>query len=249
MPIARHDVLVVVPTYEEAENIVPLTAAVLEHGVSVLVVDDNSPDGTGRLADEQAAGVERLHVLHRAEKAGLGPAYAAGFRWGLDHGARVMCEMDADFSHDPAALPNLLAATEDGADVVIGSRYVPGGGVANWSWHRRWLSRAGNVYARALLGTDVADMTGGYRAFTADAIVRLAPWDCQASGYGFQVEMAWKASVLGMRIDEVPITFVDRVRGQSKMSTGIAVEAMLLVTRWGVGRRRGRLPWRSPEGM
>jgi dolichol-phosphate mannosyltransferase len=247
VPIARHDVLVVVPTYDEAENIVPLTGAVLEHGVRVLVVDDNSPDGTGDIADVLAASHDRLAVLHRAEKGGLGPAYADGFRHGLEAGALVLCEMDADFSHDPAHLPGLLVALDAGADVVIGSRYVPGGGVSNWPWHRRWLSKGGNVYARAMLGTRIADMTGGYRAFTADAIRRLEPWNCEASGYGFQVEMAWKAESLGLRVAEVPISFVDRVRGQSKMSTSIAVEAMRLVTKWGLGKRRGRLPWPTPE--
>jgi len=231
----RTDTLVVVPTYNEADNIALLVAAVHEHGTRILIVDDGSPDGTGRIADTLAE-EDGVDVLHRTEKQGLGPAYAAGFRWGLDQGARILCEMDADFSHDPADVPRLLAAIDDGADVAIGSRYVLGGGVEHWPWHRRWLSAGGNLYARTLLGTRIRDMTAGYRAFRADALERLDPWSCRASGYGFQVEMAWRASKLGLRVTEVPIVFRDRMRGDSKMDMTITLEAMALVTRWGIGR-------------
>ncbi len=238
----RGDALVVVPTYDEAENITPISEAVRAQGLHLLIVDDGSPDGTGEIADGLADG-DTLHVLHRTEKAGLGPAYAAGFDWGLDHGYQILCEMDADFSHDPNDLPRLLAAVDAGADLAIGSRYVPGGGVEDWPFFRRFLSVGGNTYARFVLGTKVHDMTAGYRAFTADAVRRLDPASCRASGYGFQVEMAWKASVLGMTITEVPIIFRDRIRGDSKMDTAIAIEAMRLIAVWGWGRIRGQLPW------
>lgn len=239
MPV---DVLVVVPTYNESENLADLSAAVLEQGVRLLVVDDNSPDGTGDLADDLADG-EWFNVLHRPSKQGIGPAYAEGLEWGLAHGAAVLCEMDADFSHDPGDLPRLLAAVDEGTDVALGSRYVEGGAVENWPLRRRLLSRAGNRYASTLLGCRIRDMTSGYRAFTADAVRRLDPSSCGASGYAFQIEMAWKAVALGMTVTEVPITFRDRERGASKMSTPIAVEAIRLVTSWGWGRVRGKLPW------
>lgn len=238
----RADVLAIIPTYNEVENVTTITSRVAAHGVHVLVVDDGSPDGTGELADQLAAGPD-IDVLHRAAKAGLGPAYAAGFSWGIERGFSIICEMDADLSHDPEDLPRLLAAVQDGADVVIGSRYVKGGGVANWPLRRRVLSRGGNLYARLLLGTSIKDMTGGYRAFTADALRRLEPSQCEASGYAFQIEMAWKAVALGLRVEEVPIVFTDRVRGESKMDAAIASEALGLIARWGLGRIRGQLPW------
>jgi dolichol-phosphate mannosyltransferase len=184
-----------------------------------------------------------FHVLHRTEKAGIGPAYAAGFAWGLERGYRILCEMDADFSHDPLVIPRLLEAIDGGADVVIGSRYVDRGGVENWPISRRMLSKGGNIYARLFLGTKIKDMTGGYRAFTADSLRRLSPERCKASGYGFQIEMAWRASVLGLSVEEIPITFTDRVRGESKMDATIAWEAIRLIAGWGWGRMRGRLPW------
>ncbi len=199
------------------------------------------------MADDLADG-EAFHVLHRSEKQGIGPAYAAGFAWGLEHGYEVMCEMDADFSHDPTDLPRLLAALGSDTQVVIGSRYTRGGGVENWPWSRRLLSWGGNVYARLLLGTPVRDMTGGYRAFTAGAIRALDPSSCKASGYGFQIEMAWKATELGLGVAEVPIIFKDRVRGESKMDTAIALEAIRLIAGWGWGRIRGRLPWSAESG-
>lgn len=238
------EVLVVVPTYNEAENIALISEAVRSHGYGLLVVDDGSPDGTGVIADQLAAGDEGLDVLHRLAKGGLGPAYAAGFQWGLDHGAEVICEMDADFSHDPADLPRLVAAISSGADLAIGSRYVAGGGVENWPWHRRWLSQGGNLYARIMLGTKINDMTAGFRAFRSEALRKLDFGSCEASGYGFQVEMAWNASSAGLDVREVPITFRDRIRGSSKMGASIAIEAMLLVTKWGLARLLGR-----PRGL
>ncbi len=236
----RADVLVVVPTYNEAENVVQIAAAVRGLGYGLLVVDDGSPDGTGEIADGLAADDSGIGVLHRTKKEGLGPAYAAGFRLALEQGAQVICEMDADFSHDPADLPRLIAAVDSGAALAIGSRYVPGGGVENWPWHRRWLSRGGNIYAGTLLRTKVKDMTAGFRAFRADALKKLDFASCEASGYGFQVEMAWSASRAGLEIQEVPIIFRDRARGTSKMGAGIALEAMWLVTKWGVGNLLGR---------
>ena len=236
----QSEVLVVVPTYNEAENIASIVDAVRGHGYRMLVVDDGSPDGTGNIADRLAVEDDGLDVLHRPTKEGLGPAYAAGFQWGLEHGAEVLCEMDADFSHDPADLPRLVAAIADGADLAIGSRYVSGGGVEDWPWHRRWLSQGGNLYARTMLGTKIGDMTAGYRAFRAEALQQLDFAECEASGYGFQVEMAWAASAAGMDVHEVPIVFRDRARGTSKMGAGIAVEAMWLVTKWGLARLFGR---------
>lgn len=237
----RDDVLVVLPTYNEIENLDAIAAAVLAERVRLLVVDDNSPDGTGVRADELAEEHEAVSVLHRPRKLGLGPAYVAGFAAGLTAGAQILCEMDADFSHDPSDLPRLIAAVDEGADLAIGSRYVPGGGVIDWPPHRRLLSRFGNVYASFMLGAPVHDMTAGYRAFRADALRRLQPDTCEASGYGFQVEMAWRAADHGLEIVEVPITFRDRTRGMSKMNWRIAAEAMWLVTRWGIARRRAKL--------
>jgi len=230
----RADVTVVVPTYNEAENVALIAEAVRSHGFGLLIVDDGSPDGTGTIADELAAADEAIAVLHRTEKQGLGPAYAAGFDWALTNGRDIICEMDADFSHDPKDLPRLVAAIDAGADLAIGSRYVGGGGVENWPWHRRWLSRGGNIYARTVLRTEVGDMTAGFRAFRAETLRQIDYSSCEASGYGFQVEMAWKVSRRGLRIDEVPITFRDRTRGTSKMGAQIAIEAMWLVTKWGL---------------
>lgn len=240
----QSEVLVVVPTYNEAEDIAAIVEAVRSHAYRLLVVDDGSPDGTGTIVDEIATGDDGLDILHRPGKGGLGPAYAAGFSWGLERGADVICEMDADFSHDPEDLPRLVAAVEAGADLAIGSRYVAGGGVENWPWHRRWLSRAGNFYARTMLGTKIGDMTAGFRAFRAETLQKIDFGGCEASGYGFQVEMAWNVAAAGLKVTEVPITFRDRTRGASKMGGAIALEAMLLVTKWGfgrlVGRRRGQ---------
>jgi dolichol-phosphate mannosyltransferase len=235
------DVLVVVPTYNEAENIELIAEAVRSHDLGLLVVDDGSPDGTGEIVDRLAAADEQISVLHRTTKQGLGPAYAAGFALALERGADVICEMDADFSHDPNDLPRLVEAIASGGDLAIGSRYVEGGGVEDWPWHRRWLSRGGNIYARTMLGTRIGDMTAGFRAFRADALRQLDFAGCEASGYGFQIEMAWSAAAAGMDVREVPITFRDRSRGTSKMGAGIAIEAMLLVTKWGLGRLFSRI--------
>ena len=241
MPV---DTLVVIPTYNEVENIEAMARAILGLGYRVLVADDGSPDGTGLVADGLAAKFpDRVGVLHRTSKQGLGPAYAAGFAVGLEQGADILCEIDADFSHDPNDLPALVAAVEAGADLAIGSRYVPGGGVVDWPWYRRALSKFGNLYAGLMLGTPIKDMTAGYRAFRADALRALQPDSCSAAGYGFQIEMAWRAKLAGLRVQEVPITFRDRELGESKMDGRIAVEAMALVTKWGLGRLLGRLPW------
>jgi dolichol-phosphate mannosyltransferase len=234
------DVLVVLPTYNEAQNLPRMAEELRRFPVDVLVVDDGSPDGTGDLAEALAAQHDRVHVLQRTTKEGLGPAYAAGFAWGLARGARTLCEMDADFSHDPDDLPRLLEAVAAGADLAIGSRYVPGGGVEGWSRLRLLLSRLGNWYARKALGTPVKDATAGFRAYRADLLQRLEPGTCQASGYGFQIEMTMRAHDAGARIEEVPIVFSERLRGESKMTVGIALEAILLVTRWGFARRFGK---------
>jgi len=230
-------VLVVIPTYEERDNLEPvlsrLHAAVPT--AHVLVVDDASPDGTGELADKLAVADVRVRVLHRAGKAGLGAAYLAGFAEALRDGYQVVVEMDADGSHAPEDLPTLLAALDD-ADLVIGSRYVPGGRVLNWPVHRQWLSRGGNLYSRLALGVPIRDITGGYRAFRRRVLEELTLGDVASQGYCFQVDMAWRARQAGYRLAEVPITFAERERGSSKMSYAIVGEALWRVTRWGAGR-------------
>ncbi|QFZ20074.1 polyprenol monophosphomannose synthase [Saccharothrix syringae] len=235
-------VLVVIPTYNERDNIgkiVKRLHAALPR-VHALVVDDGSPDGTGQLADEMAAADERVHVLHRTEKAGLGAAYVAGFRWALDHGYAVVVEMDADGSHAPEDLPRLLDALEH-ADLVLGSRYVPGGSTVNWSKARELISRTGNVYSRLALGAKVKDITGGFRAFRATVLERLALHTVASQGYCFQIDLAWRAIELGYRVVEVPITFTEREIGESKMSGDIVREALWRVTKWGVRRRATQL--------
>jgi dolichol-phosphate mannosyltransferase len=231
-------VLVVVPTYNEAENlpriIERLRASVPE--AHALVVDDASPDGTGELADRLAGQDPQVHVLHRAGKGGLGPAYVAGFRWGRARGYDVLVEMDADGSHHPEQLPALLAALE-GADLVLGSRYVPGGRVEDWPLHRLLLSRAGNRYTRWALRLPLTDATGGYRAARAELIDRLPFDDVASHGYCFQVDWAWRAWRSGARVTEVPITFAERRFGRSKMSGSIVGEALVRVTEWGVRDR------------
>jgi len=227
--------LVIIPTYNELENLRPIVerlhAAVAD--TDVLIVDDASPDGTGVLADTLAKHDARIHVLHRAAKNGLGAAYRAGFAWGLERDYDHLVEMDADGSHDPAQLPGLLTALDD-ADVALGSRWVSGGGTEGWPLHRRLLSQGGSTYARFMLGLSQRDVTGGYRAFRADALRRINPGAVHSQGYSFQIEMLWNASRAGLRIVEVPITFVERISGASKMSTKIVIEAMARVTRWGM---------------
>ncbi len=230
-------VLVIVPTYNESENIASIAEAVRVHGYDLLVVDDGSPDGTGAIADDLAEADPGILVLHRSEKSGLGPAYAAGFEHGLELGYEILCEMDADFSHDPADLPRLVDAVESGADLAVGSRYVAGGGTEGWPWYREALSRGGNLYASLLLGLNVRDATAGFRAFRDMTLRKIDPSSCQASGYGFQVEMAWRTEQAGLEIVEVPITFRDRILGEPKMNGKIAFEAIGLITRWGINDR------------
>src|SRR5689334_6865947 len=227
----------VLPTYNEAENLEPLVAAALANlpeSARVLVVDDNSPDGTGELADRLAAAEPRIEVLHRAEKEGLGPAYIAGFRHALAAGAGRILEMDSDFSHDPADLPRLLAATEE-ADVAIGSRYVSGGGVENWSRLRQAISRGGSTYARAVLGLPIRDLTGGFKCFRREVLEAIDLDAIASRGYAFQVEMTYRAIGLGFTVTEVPIVFRERRAGASKMSRSIVLEAAWMVPkmRWG----------------
>lgn len=234
--MSPEQVTVVVPTYNERENLDDIAAAVVAHGYRLLVVDDGSPDGTGEIADELSRQNPSVTVLHRSEKQGLGPAYAAAFDLLLAGESEVIVEMDADFSHDPADLPRLVDAVASGADLAIGSRYVPGGATPDWPLIRRSISKGGNLYARTMLGIPVRDATAGFRAFRREALARLPYGEAEASGYGFQVEMAWRAHQTGLAITEVPISFRDRTRGKSKMGLRIVLEAMRLVTFWGLGR-------------
>lgn len=234
------DVVVIVPTYNEVDNIERIASSVRSHGYRLLIVDDASPDGTGDRAESLTTRDHGISVVHRRHKAGLGRAYAAGFERAQASGGTIFCEMDADFSHDPGDLPRLVEAIDHGADLAIGSRYVPGGGTEGWPWHRRAISKGGNRYASLMLGITINDATAGFRAFRADALEVLDPGSCEASGYAFQVEMAWRASRAGLRIAEVPIVFRERTVGSSKMSASITLEAMVLVTRWGWRSRRER---------
>lgn len=234
--------LVVVPTYNESLTItkaVDRTRAACPEA-HVLVVDDASPDGTGVVADERAELDENVHVLHRMGKEGLGAAYVAGFHWGLGHGYDILVEMDADGSHQPEELPHLLTALES-ADVVLGSRYVEGGRIVNWPWRREALSRAANTYARLALGTTIRDATGGFRAYRADAVRRLDFGNVVSQGYCFQVDMAWRAVRAGMRVTEVPITFVEREQGESKMDGTVVREALWRIARWAAAHRVSQL--------
>lgn len=227
-PPRTPDVWVILPTYNEAENLERIVGAVLEHLPSsrrVLIVDDNSPDGTGEIADRLAEADESVAVLHRERKEGLGPAYLAGFRVALEGGAERIIEMDADFSHDPGYLPRLIEATER-ADLAIGSRYVPGGGITEWGPLRRFISRGGSAYARAALGLPVKDLTGGFKCFRRIVLETIDLDTIEARGYAFQVETTYRAIKSGFRVVEVPIVFKDRADGTSKMSKSIVAEAM-----------------------
>jgi dolichol-phosphate mannosyltransferase len=222
--------IVIVPTYNERENLPRLLPAILAQDPSfyVLVVDDNSPDGTGKLADDLATVEPRIQVIHRDGKRGLGTAYVAGFKWALDHGFDYVFEMDADFSHDPADLPRLLEAAMRN-DASIGSRWVTGGGTQNWSLIRTLVSRGGSMYAKLILGVPVNDLTSGFKCFASEVLRNLDLDDIHSNGYAFQVEVNYRCHRLGYRIAEVPIVFVDRRVGKSKMSPGIVVEAMGVV--------------------
>jgi dolichol-phosphate mannosyltransferase len=228
----------ILPTYNEAENVqamVPAAGEVLAGAAPgsyrVLVVDDGSPDGTGRLADELAAEHEWVQVLHRTEKNGIGPAYLAGFRYALENGADYVMEMDCDFSHNPADLARLLQAVYDGADLALGSRYVPGGGVSDWGLLRRFISEGGSTYARMVLGLKVRDLTGGFKCFRREVLEAIDFEGVRSQGYAFQVELTYRATQRGFKVVEVPIVFRDRQHGTSKMSWRIAAEAMWLVPR------------------
>ncbi len=240
---------VIVPTYDEAENLTSIAAAILDAlpGATLLVVDDGSPDGTGEIADGLAEADGRVRVLHRAAKAGLGRAYLAGFRVALQGGATAVLQMDADWSHDPAALPGLLAPVVDGsADLVIGSRYTPGGGVVDWGVARRMISRGGSLFARIVLRLPARDLTGGFKAWRASTLATIDFDGVHAGGYVFQIEMTYRASRAGARIAEVPITFRDRRIGQSKMSRRIVGEALLVVCQLRFDELRGHGPRRAP---
>ena len=235
-------IVVLIPTYNERDNL-PLIVTRLRTAVpeaDILVVDDGSPDGTGAVADQLAAQDEQVRVLHRERKEGLGAAYLAGFSWALDKGYDVLVEMDADGSHRPEQLPTLLTALAD-ADVVLGSRWVPGGSVVNWPLHRKALSLGGNVYTRVLLGMPIGDATGGFRAYRASALRSLELHDVASQGYCFQVDLVWRAVRRGLSVVEVPITFVEREVGESKMSQGIVGESLRKVTAWGVRYRTGQV--------
>jgi dolichol-phosphate mannosyltransferase len=228
----------ILPTYNEAANVEPIVHAAGEvlrgaspEGFRVLVVDDGSPDGTGRLADGLAERHDWVEVLHRTEKAGIGPAYLAGFAHALERGAGYVMEMDSDFSHDPADLARLLAAARESTDLALGSRYVPGGGVTDWGLLRRFVSQGGSTYARLVLGLPVRDLTGGFKCFRREVLEAIRFEQVRSRGYAFQVELTYRAVQAGFRVEEVPIVFRDREQGQSKMSWRIAAEAMWLVPR------------------
>jgi dolichol-phosphate mannosyltransferase len=249
-PLGR--VVMVVPTYNEAENIEWVVGRLraAQPTVDLLVVDDNSPDGTGRLADDLAAADPAVHVLHRPGKAGLGAAYLAGFAWALDAGYDVVGEMDADGSHQPEQLHRLLEALLD-ADLVIGSRWIPGGSVVNWPLRREALSRGGNLYVRMLLGIAIRDATAGFRVFRRSALEKIDLATVESTGYVFQTDLVTRCLRAGLTVREVPIEFVERVRGDSKMSGAVATESLRRITSWGLRERRDQvrraLTRRPPE--
>lgn len=246
--------LVVIPTYNEAENIEAIlkAVAVAVPQASVLVVDDGSPDGTGDIVERMAGDDPRVHLLRGKGKSGLGTAYIRGFTWGLDAGYQRFVEMDADFSHDPCAIPELLARAQD-CDVAVGSRYIPGGGVEGWSRGRHLLSRGGNLYNRAALGFHVKDSTSGFRCYRRSVLQAIPLSGVRSNGYAFQIDMTYRAWKLGFRICEVPIIFRERSLGASKMSRSIVSEALISVGRWGLhdllhGQRRPGVRHPPPEG-
>ncbi len=228
-----NEALIIIPTYNERENLKSLCDQVLTAlpSADLLIVDDNSPDGTGQLADQMAAENQRISVLHRSGKLGLGTAYIAGFRYALSKGYEFVFEMDADFSHDPVYLPALLGAAKDGAGVVIGSRRVPGGGTENWGLSRQLISAGGSLYARTILGLDVRDLTSGFKCFRREVLAAIDLDAVRSNGYSFQIEMTYRAVRKGFSVTEVPIIFIDRRAGQSKMSSKIFAEAMGMVWR------------------
>lgn len=235
-------IVIVIPTYNEADNLRQIVGRLRSAvpSADVLVVDDNSPDGTGDLAEDLAATDAAIHVLHRTEKAGLGAAYVAGFTWALAEGYDVIGEMDADGSHQPEQLPRLLSALRN-ADLVIGSRWIPGGSVVNWPKSREFLSRGGNLYVRLLLGLRVGDATAGFRLFRRGTLEAIDLASVQSTGYVFQTDLAHRVANAGLRIVEVPIEFVERVRGDSKMSGAVATESLKRITVWGLQERRDQV--------
>jgi len=235
--------LVILPTYNESENLPRIVPSILEQDprLEVLVVDDNSPDGTGRLATDLAGLNPRVHVLHRSQKQGLGRAYLAGFAWGLERGYDRMFEMDADFSHAPKFLPDLLKAVDEGADIALGSRYKTGVNVINWPMSRLLLSYFANVYARWITGLPLTDSTGGFKCFRKEVLAAIPLPQVRSNGYSFQIEMSFRAQHKGFKLVEVPIVFVDRTEGTSKMNKGIVWEAVWMVWWLRIARLFGRL--------
>jgi glycosyltransferase involved in cell wall biosynthesis len=238
--------LIVTPTYQEADNIAEFLRRVRTAvpDADILVVDDNSPDGTADIAQGAASELGQIEILRRPKKIGLGDAYRAGFTVGAERGYDVLVQIDADLSHDPTALPTLLGALDEGADASIGSRYVPGGSIPHWPWRRRALSKWGNRYTSFVLGLPIKDATSGYRAYRTDMLKKVDYAETRAKGYGFQMELAYRVKRSGGRIVEVPITFTDRVRGHSKLTLTVAAEELVLVTWWGV---RDRVLRRKPR--
>jgi dolichol-phosphate mannosyltransferase len=231
--------VVCLPTYNERENLEPMLRALGDKGVRVLVVDDNSPDGTGELADRLASELDHVDVLHRERKEGLGPAYLAGFRRALAHGADLILEMDCDFSHDPADVPRLIAAVEGGADLALGSRYVSGGSVGNWGAIRRFVSAGGSWYARVLLGVGIRDLTGGFKCYRRRVLETIDLDAIESKGYAFQIETTYRTLRKGFRVEEIPIHFVDREEGGSKMSKAIVLEGIWKVPALRLAALRG----------
>lgn len=240
---ALGEVLVIIPTYNESQNIESITNRLRKAvpDAHVLIADDNSPDGTGQIADRLAENDDHVHVMHRTGKQGLGAAYLAGFDWGLEHGYGVLVQHDADGSHQPEQLPRLLEALAAGADMVKGSRWVPGGAVVNWPKSREIISRGGSLWTRAWLGIPVKDATGGFNAFKADTLRGIDLDEVASAGYCFQIDLVWRAIKHGYKVVEVPIEFVEREFGDSKMNRNIVIEALIRTTLWGVQHRIGQL--------